>query len=890
MQPSTKDSRLADRVAALFVRNSGRAILVILALTVLLLFPTFLLQPTEQASQEPGGPVFDLRDRVNRQFPERVHIASFIVEDRDGDVLRQAPLWELYRAEQALRESDMAEFLFSGYDVDTQRQLRGIFTVADAVNDVFRLHPASDVTLETASDAQVKDAISLALAGPNGNFIRESFSKDASMETVVIDGRERTHWKAAALSIFVVADNAKLGGGPQTVAISNDESALVKERLNRRMLATLRGEQRNYQLWGVALDVNLTSQEQGRTAMPYIAATVVLVLVVVGVTLRSVKAVGLGFLGLMVLLVWLKGISNLIGLKSSLTLDLIVPIAMISLGADFLIHAVARYNEERARALKLPAARFPVETSCLAGNRRQDGRSAAALRAGLAGVLGALALATLSDGIAFLANVTSGIETIIGFGIAAGIAVLSNFIIMGFLIPLIIMRLDRRRESPDMTTDGPHEDGDNPGGQAGYSRFGVTRLIMLLARAPWVILPLVAAGTAATTYLAFQLEPKFDVKDFFDRESEFVVGVDKLDQHISPSLSGEQANIYLRGNLAAPESLQGLRELLERFGDNPNLTSARDGSVFLYSRTVFQLLGRVTGSETARQAVLDATGTAITDNDGDGIPDTEEQLRATYQYILANGVPLDEQTLAYDTAQVGEILAQDGEEQATVITLGILGAREQANLAAARESLERDLAPLRELPTISEAGVTGSPFTREATLAATTRALTISLPVAAIACFLLLAFWMRSVSYALVTTLPIGLVVSWLYAFMYLTGYSLNFVTATIAAVSIGVGIDFSIHMTQRFRQEMPLHPDAPGALQTAAAGTGAALAGSAASSIVGFAVLGFAPMPLFSTYGIISAVMVLMAGVASLLVLPSLLLLVARLKRAPSNANSVET
>ena len=333
-----------------------------------------------------------------------------------------------------------------------------------------------------------------------------------------------------------------------------------------------------------------------------------------------------------------------------------------------------------------------------------------------------------------------------------------------------------------------------------------------------------------------------------------------------------------------------MRELLERFGDNPNLTSARDGSVFLYSRTVFQLLGRVTGSETARQAVLDATGTAITDNDGDGIPDTEEQLRATYQYILVNGVPLDEQTLAYDTAQVGEILAQDGEEQATVITLGILGAREQANLAVARESLERDLAPLRELPTISEVGVTGSPFTREATLAATTRALTISLPVAAIACFLLLAFWMRSVSYALVTTLPIGLVVSWLYAFMYLTGYSLNFVTATIAAVSIGVGIDFSIHMTQRFRQEMPRHPDAPGALRTAAAGTGAALAGSAASSIVGFAVLGFAPMPLFSTYGIISAVMVLMAGVASLLVLPSLLLLVARFKRASSNDARVGT
>ena len=69
--------------------------------------------------------------------------------------------------------------------------------------------------------------------------------------------------------------------------------------------------------------------------------------------------------------------------------------------------------------------------------------------------------------------------------------------------------------------------------------------------------------------------------------------------------------------------------------------------------------------------------------------------------------------------------------------------------------------------------------------------------------------------------------------------------------------------------------------MRVAASGTGVALAGSAASSIIGFAVLGFAPMPLFSTYGVISAVMILMAAIASLLVLPSLLLMVARLKQS---------
>lgn len=858
MRHSGSNSPLADRFAGFFTRHSAGTMAAILLATVLLILPVFLMHPDEQASQEPGGPVFDLRDKVNAQFPAQLHIASFIVEDREGDVLRQAPLWELYRNEEALRQSDMSDLLFYGFDVDTGRQLQGIFTVADAVHAVLALDQTGGVTLETASNYQVKEAINRVLDGPNGPFLRESFSKDAHRATVVVDGVERQEWRARALTMFVAADNTRLGGGLQTISISNDESVLEKERLNRRLLATLRGEEENYDLWGLALDVNLTSREQGQTAIPYIAATVVLVLAVVGLTLRSVKAVGLGFLGMLVLLVWLRGISNLIGLNSSLTLDLIVPIAMISLGADFLIHAVDRYNEERVRH------RQPM----------------LALRAGLGGVLGALVLASLSDGIAFLANVTSGIETIIGFGIAAGIAVLSNFVIMGILIPLAIMRLDQRKWSRQ---DEFAEDlllPDRPMVETSRSRAAIASLVTLLARVPWVVLPLVALGTAASAYLAFQLEPRFDPKDFFDAESDFVIGVDKLDEYIAPSLSGEPAIIYIRGDFTDHQALVGLRELLDRLSANENVGNDQEGNVFLYSRTLFQLLGRVTGSEAARRAVQDATGVTITDTDFDGLPDTGGQLQAAYTYMLDNGVPLDETTMAYSTAQVGQILAREGEEYTVAISLGILGAREQTNLAAARESLKRDLAPLLALPSISEVGVTGSPFTREATLIATTRALTISLPVAALACFLLLALWMRSVSFAFITTIPVGLVVSWLYAFMYLTGYSLNFVTATIAAVSIGVGIDYSIHMTQRYRQELARNADPMISLSIAAAGTGMALAGSAASSVIGFTVMGFAPMPLFATYGVISAVMVLMAGVASLLVLPSLLLLVTRLQR----------
>ena len=55
------------------------------------------------------------------------------------------------------------------------------------------------------------------------------------------------------------------------------------------------------------------------------------------------------------------------------------------------------------------------------------------------------------------------------------------------------------------------------------------------------------------------------------------------------------------------------------------------------------------------------------------------------------------------------------------------------------------------------------------------------------------------------------------------------------------------------------------------------ALLGSAASSVVGFAIMGFAPMPVFSSYGQITAVMIVFALIASLIVLPCLLVLITR-------------
>ena len=120
--------------------------------------------------------------------------------------------------------------------------------------------------------------------------------------------------------------------------------------------------------------------------------------------------------------------------------------------------------------------------------------------------------------------------------------------------------------------------------------------------------------------------------------------------------------------------------------------------MFLYSRSIFNLLDRLTGSEAARSAVKEASGVAITDLNQDQLPDTPEQLAAAYGYMLEKGIPLDGTTLAYNRSEVRQVLAREGEEYSTVFSLGILGAREQANLAAARKSLDEGPAPVIGAP------------------------------------------------------------------------------------------------------------------------------------------------------------------------------------------------
>jgi predicted RND superfamily exporter protein len=112
---------------------------------------------------------------------------------------------------------------------------------------------------------------------------------------------------------------------------------------------------------------------------------------------------------------------------------------------------------------------------------------------------------------------------------------------------------------------------------------------------------------------------------------------------------------------------------------------------------------------------------------------------------------------------------------------------------------------------------------------------------------------------------------------MYLLGIPFNAVTGLITSLTIGLGVAYSIHISERYNQELERAETVQEAMRTAVTGTGGALLGSAATTVGGFGVLAFAILPPLQQFGVITGMTIIYAFLAAVLVLPSLLVVWTR-------------
>ena len=553
---------------------------------------------------------------------------------------------------------------------------------------------------------------------------------------------------------------------------------------------------------------------------------------------RTAADVGLTLVVIGLSVVWMQGIGTLLGpgyadlIGGFSPQTQIVPILIVGLGVDFAIHLLARYRAEVGTGVT-PVGGFAIAYRTV----------------GLT-----LLLSTAATAIGFLTNLASPVDFLATLGVLAASGIVAAFVLTVTFVPAVRLMLDRRAAARDVLPVqalGSQKDATLPR--------VIGRTAWLAERAP---VPTLLAATALVVlggYGFTQLDSEFNLTDFVPQDEPLLEVFETLSNAFDGGFE-ESTEVLVRGDLATPERHNALVASLARAGeveDVETLAGQPDAT------SLVSVLGQALGDQ-ALAGQLGALGvqedlTVATDAD----------------------VPAIHELLLSEVEAASNVLALDGADTLARVTLRTSAS--QAGAAELATGLGEAFAPLRET------GVEVVPTSQQIVQArigqdiedAQITSLLIALGAAMALLVVHFSIAERRPVVGVITVLPVGLVLALTFGTMALTGIPLNPVTATLAALSIGIGVPYTIYVTSRFLEERRVRSDGSTALRRTVSQTGGALAGSALTTAIGFGVLVTSTLVPFEQLGYVIVYAIVYSVVASILVLPSMLSLWDRLDRA---------
>ncbi|HID26538.1 MAG TPA: hypothetical protein EYP22_01660 [Methanosarcinales archaeon] len=104
---------------------------------------------------------------------------------------------------------------------------------------------------------------------------------------------------------------------------------------------------------------------------------------------------------------------------------------------------------------------------------------------------------------------------------------------------------------------------------------------------------------------------------------------------------------------------------------------------------------------------------------------------------------------------------------------------------------------------------------------------------------------------------------------MYILNLKYNPLTATLGALVIGIGAEFTILMMERYYEEREKGKLPIVAMETAASRIGPAIIASGSTVLFGFSALMFTTFPMLSSFGVVTVISVAFALLSTIVVLP---------------------
>jgi len=542
-------------------------------------------------------------------------------------------------------------------------------------------------------------------------------------------------------------------------------------------------------------------------------------------------ALGLTALGMSVL--WTFGFMGYAGIPFSDSLITVFPL-LLAVGIDFGIHIINRYREERL----------------------EGGGIGESMRITTDQLLIAFLLVTITTVMSLLANVVSPFDPNRDFGIVAAVGMVFTLLVFGIYLPAAKVLVDRGRTRLPIPAFGT-----TPLGEGG-SRLGrVLRVGVDLSRvAPVAVVLLVLVGGAAGGVYGTGVDTEFSEEAFFpdqDRldaytqlpepfaptEYTFLQVLTLFEEEFEQDFIGS-VTLYIDQSVRDDDSL----ELIDRTTRNPPDTFETTADRRAESTSIVTVIEDHAESDPEFRRTVERN-----DRLGTGVPD--RNVDEVYDELLAS--PAEGQARGYLAADRGSARID------YTIRPGVDGSQAVEDV--------QGLADRTPLTAVATGELVVNEEVIDLLLDSAVRSLIVAFVLTALFLTLSYRYLEGKAVYGLINLVPVLTTVGLLVGSMRLLDIPLTPINAPILSVSIGLGVDYTVHFVHRFVDEYkggkPVHE----ALEVTMGGTAGALTGSMLTTVTGLGVLWLAVIPLIQDFGALLALGVFYAYLSSILLVPSL-------------------
>ena len=504
-----------------------------------------------------------------------------------------------------------------------------------------------------------------------------------------------------------------------------------------------------------------------------------------------------------------------------------IPILLLAIGVDYGLHVVARIREEMQDQEKSkPMGRETLRDFSTEARR-------IAIRKGTILTSAALMVAIFTDIVGFLSFRFSSQQFLVSFGTVIAIGLFFIYIFSITALPALMMIIPPKKLH--LKKSAKNEIGP------------ISEWIGSLVNTPVKVI-VVTVMVSVPMFIGFQqLEVGFDQRDNFDESVPVVKDFLTLSDEFQSSPSPLYA--VLEGDIISKEGRDLYDEVMSSLMANPKVTDVPIGvwGTLEKSRTSDLVLDNLMTNLSNDESSWKNLESWLLSDDGRNLTSGTLNSKASQTLISFQAATLDWQATAdFESALSSDLdeLAQDSDGEFIV------------KLSGRSLILAQITADVADSAIIS----TGT--------------------VAFVILFMLISIntvrqkdIVRGAARGFVTWIPLMVVVVWVYGIMGLTGYELNSQTVTIGALTLGLGVDYAVHLTTRLEEEVEHAPFAnPSEWTTrSVATTGRAMFGAALTTAGGFSVLNFSSLVPLQLFGQVFVVAIILALISSLFVLPAM-------------------